>query len=251
MAAGSKKGRSERTQSTLLIKENRMMKDAENKLQSAKDNIEIKAVINVDLPKTHVPNGKMIIEINHLGFAYQGLNHKLIDNLSLKIIGPLRIAINGCNGSGKSTLMKLILGTLIPSNGQIHHGTPYIAYVDQHASLLNPHESILENFLRLNPDATCNHAYRCLAQFLFKNTAAEKLISELSGGQKIRALLACTLMAKHPPQLLMLDEPTNHLDIDSIKSIESALKAFQGAMLVISHDQAFLDSIGISKIISL
>lgn len=251
MAAGSKKGRSERTQSTLLMKEKRMMQDAENKLLSAKENIEIKEVIDIELPKTHVPNGKTIVEISHLSFTYQGLNYKLIDDLNLKIIGPEHIAMTGCNGSGKSTLMKLILGVLIPSNGQIHLGTSYIAYVDQHASLLNYHESVIENFLRLNPDSTYNHAYSCLAQFLFKNTAAEKRISELSGEQRIRALLACTLMAKHPPQLLMLDEPTNHLDIDSIRNIESALKSFQGAMLVISHDQAFLDSIGITKTINL
>lgn len=251
MAAGSKKGRSERTQSTLLIKEKRMMQTAANKIESAKEKIEIREVIDVELPKTHVPNGKTIIEIKHLSFTYQGIAHKLIDNLNLKIIGPEHIAITGPNGCGKSTLMKLILGILTPTHGQIRLGTPYWAYVDQHASKLHQNESVIDNFLRLNPEATRNLAYRCLAKFLFKNTATEKRVAELSGGQKIRALLACTLMANTPPQLLMLDEPTNHLDIDSMRSIESALKAYQGTLLVISHDQAFLKNIGINKTISL
>lgn len=251
MAAGSKKGRSERTQSTLLIKEKRKIQEAENKIQSAKEKIEIKEIIDVELSKTHVPNGKTIVEIKHLSFTYQGIAHKLLDNLNLKIIGPEHIAITGPNGSGKSTLMKLILGVLTPTHGQIKLGTHCMIYVDQHASLLNQNESVIDNFLRLNPDATRNHAYRCLAKFLFKNTSTEKQVSELSGGQKIKALFACTLMANTPPQLLMIDEPTNHLDIDSMKSIESALKAYQGAFLVISHDQAFLNNIGITKTISL
>lgn len=98
-------------------------------------------------------------------------------------------------------------------------------------------------------DAKENDAYRSLAQFLFRNTTALKLAKDLSGGEKLRALLACVLMAKHPPQLLILDEPTNHLDIHSIQSIESALKHYQGAMIVISHDATFLKNIGIEKII--
>src|SRR5690606_28534768 len=87
--------------------------------------------------------------------------------------------------------------------------------------------------------------------FLFKNTAVHNQICILSGGQKVRALLACVLMSKHPPQILILDEPTNHLDIDSVKSIESALKHYEGVILVVSHDQRFLHSIRISNTIYL
>lgn len=250
MAAGSKKGRSERTQSKLLIKEMRMMQEAENKIQSVKEKIEIKEIIDIKLPKTHVPNGKMILEITDLSFNYPDITHNLIDHFNFKINGPEHIAITGANGCGKSTLMKLILGILIPTHGQIELGTPYVAYIDQYAAQLDQNESVINNFLRLNPDTTRNIAYRSLAKFLFKNTATEKNIKELSGGQKMRALLACILMANTPPQLLILDEPTNHLDIDSIKSIESALKAYQGAIFVTSHDQAFLNSIGITKTIS-
>ncbi|HEV2524719.1 MAG TPA: ATP-binding cassette domain-containing protein, partial [Gammaproteobacteria bacterium] len=93
-------------------------------------------------------------------------------------------------------------------------------------------------------------AYRALAQFLFRNTAALKLAKHLSGGERLRALLCSLLMSSHPPQLLLLDEPTNHLDLDSVKNIESALKNYQGSMIVISHDERFLETIHISKTVN-
>jgi ATPase subunit of ABC transporter with duplicated ATPase domains len=101
--------------------------------------------------------------------------------------------------------------------------------------------------MQLNPDIAEVDARLSLAQFLFRNVAALKHVKDLSGGEKIRALLACVLMAKEPAQLLILDEPTNHLDLDSIASVESALKNYCGAMLVISHDQKFLANIGIQR----
>ncbi|MBX3710137.1 MAG: ABC-F family ATP-binding cassette domain-containing protein [Gammaproteobacteria bacterium] len=194
-------------------------------------------------------NGKVILEIEHLIFSYPESNDLFIKNFSLTIKEPERIALCGTNGSGKTTLIKLILNELQPSYGEIFLGTERISYLDQNTMQLNPEVSILDNFLRLNSDTKENEAYQALAQFLFKNTSALKLVKHLSGGEKLRALLACTLKSSNPPQLLILDEPTNHLDLNSMKSIESALKNYQGAMIVISHDQSFLESIGIERII--
>jgi ATPase subunit of ABC transporter with duplicated ATPase domains len=140
-------------------------------------------------------------------------------------------------------------GELIPQQGKIYIGTEHVRYLDQNLSLLNPELSIMENFLSLNPHSNEYDAYQGLAQFLFKNATALKLVKNLSGGEQLRALLACVLLSKTPPQLLILDEPTNHLDLSSIQNIESALKQYQGALLVISHDPAFLDNIGISSVI--
>lgn len=251
LSANSAKGRSERTQSTLLIRHERMLTQAKNQLQLAKEKVELTEVIHVDLPKTKVPNGKIILEIEDLVFSYPNSSTTLIQNFNLKIHGPERFAITGKNGSGKTTLIKLILNELTPLQGKIVIGTAYIRYLDQNTQLLNAEISILENFLRLNPDANENEAYQNLAIFLFKNTAALKPVKDLSGGEKLRALLACVLMSKHPPQLLILDEPTNHLDLQSIASIESALQHYQGAMMVISHDKTLLKNIGIERIIAL
>ena len=248
------------SQGSLLIRHNRMLNTAHEILCNAKEQLEIIEDIHVSLPKTYVPNGKVILKISHLIFSYPQAKNPLINDFSLTIQGAERIAICGGNGSGKTTLIKLIMNSLDNApqqdtlrlkafQGNIYLGTERINYLDQNANQLNPELSILNNYLQLNDGAKENDAYQALAQFLFKNISALKLVKNLSGGEKLRALLACTLKALSPPQLLILDEPTNHLDINSMKNIESALNNYQGAMIVISHDQTFLESIGIERII--
>lgn len=184
-----------------------------------------------------------------MSFTYESTERPIFENFSLRIQGPERIALSGPNGSGKTTLVKLLLGELKPINGKISLGTDRISYLDQHASLLDPHLSVLENFRTFNPSINETTARLYLAQFLFRNIDALKIAKDLSGGEKIRALLACVLMAEHPPQLLILDEPTNHLDLSSIECIESALQKYQGAMIVISHDKDFLKNISVMRTI--
>jgi ATPase subunit of ABC transporter with duplicated ATPase domains len=119
--------------------------------------------------------------------------------------------------------------------------------LDQRVSLLNPSISIRDNFRRINPQADENACRAALARFMFRADAALQTVSTLSGGQLLRAGLACVLGGPAPPSLLILDEPTNHLDIDSIAAIEAGLRAYDGALLVVSHDEIFLESIEISR----
>lgn len=256
--------RSTASQNALSIRHNRMIDSAHEKIRLAKEQVEVVDRITVSLPKTHIPKGKVILEIKDLIFSYAETRKPLINHFNLTLQGPERIALCGGNGSGKTTLIKLLLASintqhtlgsklddsrLQPDHGNIYLGTARINYLDQNAEQLNSEISILENFLQLNNDAKENDAYQALAQFLFKNVSALKLVKHLSGGEKLRALLACILLSSQPPQLLILDEPTNHLDINSTMSIVSALENYQGAMIVISHDMNFLDSIGIERII--
>src|SRR6185437_13521266 len=97
------------------------------------------------------------------------------------------------------------------------------AFLDQQTALLGDHETLVEAFRRLNPDATPNAARAALARFLFRNTAADKAVGGFGRGQRLPPALACVLMAAQPPQLLILDEPTNHLDLDSVEAVEQAL----------------------------
>ncbi|MBS0359104.1 MAG: ABC-F family ATP-binding cassette domain-containing protein [Proteobacteria bacterium] len=246
LGAGSKKGRSEKTQSRLSTQSESLLKGSEEKLKEAKSKIELSYHINVEMPKTFVPNGKIVLKIENLTFSYDG-KIPLIENFNLTIQGPERIAFIGNNGSGKTSLVKIIQGELSSFSGEVYRGVQHIKYLDQEASILEPGLSILENFLKLNPDCNEKQAHHYLAQFLFRNTAALKIVKDLSGGEKLRALLACVLMSDTPPQLLILDEPTNHLDFDSIESIESTLKNYQGALIVISHDPRFLENVGVRK----
>lgn len=241
------KDSSGRSQGALVTRHTHMLKKAETKLHTAKEKIERQETMMLSLSQTRIANGKVILDMENVSFAYA--QKHVIKNLHLKIIGPERIAFIGDNGSGKTTLIKLILGELTPDVGSIYRGTERLRYLDQHAGTLDPSLSLLDNFLHLNTDAKPLNAYAALAAFLFKNTAALKRVSELSGGEKLRAELACALMATEPPQLLILDEPTNHLDMESIASIESALQQYEGALIVCSHDETFLQQIGIEKYI--
>jgi ATPase subunit of ABC transporter with duplicated ATPase domains len=121
------------------------------------------------------------------------------------------------------------------------------AMLDQRVSLLDPSTSIRDNFRRLNPQADENACRASLARFMFRADAALQIMSSLSSGQSLRAGLACVLGGATPPSLLILDEPTNHLDVDSIEAVEAGLRAYDGALLVVSHDEAFLEAIGISR----
>ncbi|MCH9757403.1 MAG: ATP-binding cassette domain-containing protein [Gammaproteobacteria bacterium] len=173
-----------------------------------------------------------------------------MNNFNLHLSGPERVAITGPNGCGKSTLIQLIRGLLLPSAGEIMIGVKTVAYLDQTMSFLDPSLSVLDNFLMLNPDAQHFDAYSALGPFKFRNKEAKKYVGQLSGGERMRAGLAISLMSSTPPQLIILDEPTNHLDLDAIGAIEEALVQYQGAILVISHDEAFLENIKIDRSIS-
>ncbi len=142
------------------------------------------------------------------------------------------------------------MGELAPTAGRITRGARAVA-LDQRAALLEDRLSLVENFRRLNPAADDNAAHAALARFLFRNVAALRPAGDLSGGERLRAALACVLMAPAPPRLIILDEPTNHLDLDSITAVEQALAGYDGALLIVSHDEDFLAAVGAQRTIAL
>ncbi|MEI8054455.1 MAG: ABC-F family ATP-binding cassette domain-containing protein [bacterium] len=241
--------RATKNQGALATREEHMLDKAQKSLNEAKVNIEISEEFKFSLPETKVPNGKIVVCLEQVDFSYPNSNKQIVNNFNLTITGPERIAITGANGSGKTTLVKLITGGLTQANGKITRGIENIRYLDQHASLLDQTLSVLDNFRAFNPQIKETEACFCLARFLFRNRDALKIVMNLSNGEKTRAMLACILMAKQPPQLLILDEPTNHMDIASITAIESALNCYEGAMIVISHDEIFIENIAITKTI--
>ena len=123
--------------------------------------------------------------------------------------------------------------------------------LDQHVGLLDSDGSILDNLRRLNPDLSDNEAHAALARFAFRNKAALRIAATLSGGERLRAGLACVFAGPRPPLLLLLDEPTNHLDLTSIEVLETALSGFDGALIAVSHDERFLRAISVQREIRL
>ena len=161
-----------------------------------------------------------MLTVNHLTAGYDP-HQTIIHDLSFSIVGPERVAIVGPNGAGKTTLLKVIGGQLQPVAGSATIHTAF-AMFDQRVSLLDPAETILENYRRLDPMVGENDCRAVLARFLFRAEAAHRRVSQLSGGQVLRAGLACVLGGSTPPPLLILDEPTNHLDVDSLDTVEAA-----------------------------
>ncbi|MCK4870543.1 MAG: ABC-F family ATP-binding cassette domain-containing protein [Gammaproteobacteria bacterium] len=245
----NEKERSEKTKGMLAIKEQQRLEDARSKLQQAKAAVKSEKEISAELTNTKIPARKLIAEFESVSFAYDNENY-LLDNYSLTIHGPKRIAVMGINGSGKTSMIKLLIGKLQPEKGKITMGVSRISYLDQQAAILMPQLSILDNFQKLNPEINSADDRALLAGFLFRGEKVQQQVATLSGGEKLRAALACILPAKLPPQLLILDEPTNHLDLDSIKSLENILNYYQGALIVISHDSQFLTNIGVTSYIS-
>ena len=223
----------------------RLIGDRTEALEAARARVEILTPLAIDLPQTDLPDGRELVTFKDVAMAF-GARH-LFGPLSFDVRGPERIAIHGANGSGKTTLFRLIAGELAPSRGEIDRRTDRVAVLDQHVGLLDPTLSILDNLRRLNPELTANEAHAALARFAFRNRAALQIAGTLSGGERLRAGMACVFARPQPPLLLLLDEPTNHLDIASIEELESALTGFDGALIAISHDDAFLRAIGIER----
>ncbi|WP_432769074.1 MAG: ABC-F family ATP-binding cassette domain-containing protein [Sphingopyxis sp.] len=222
---------------------------AEQALDAARGRIEVIDPLAVALPSTGLPASRTVLVLDRVTAGYtEGV--PVVRDVSLTVTGPERIAVTGPNGSGKSTLLALVAGTLTPWSGQVRVAVPF-ALFDQRVSLLDPARSIADNFLARNPGSSDNACRAALARFRFRAEAADRVVGTLSGGQLLRAGLACTLGAPQPPQLLILDEPGNHLDLDSLTAVESGLAAYDGALLVVSHDPAFLAAIGITRTLAL
>ncbi|GHF75515.1 ABC transporter ATP-binding protein [Kitasatospora xanthocidica] len=201
----------------------------------------------LELPDTQVPAGRNLflgegLQVRHAGravFADGGVD--------LSVRGPERIALTGPNGAGKSTLLRLITGELTPDEGRITRADGRIAYLSQRLDLLDPERTVAENFAAAAPERPETERMNLLARFLFRGARAHLPVRVLSGGERLRATLACVLCAEPAPHLLLLDEPTNNLDLVSASQLESALNAYRGAFLVVSHDERFLAEIGVDR----
>ena len=227
----------------------RLAADAASAKAEAETRVERLKTLAFDLPPSGLPAGRTVLAFEAVSLTWPDGATALRD-LSFQIIGPERVAAVGPNGSGKTTLIRLATGDLTPTAGEVRRGVT-AALLDQRAALLDDDQTLLENFRRLNPGASVNDAHAALARFLFRNAAAQQVAGTLSGGERLRAALACVLCAAVPPQLLILDEPTNHLDLASIAAIEAALAGYDGALLVVSHDEDFLAALGATRRIAL
>ncbi len=213
---------------------------ARERLDEAQDRVRDDQEIRLDLPETRVPGTRDVALATDLVLAH-------VDRpAGLHVRGPERVGVVGDNGTGKSTLLRTLAGLETPASGEVSVRVP-MAYLPQSADLLDDELSVVENVLGRAPGADPQHVRAQLARLLFRGRDAERLASTLSGGERLRATLACLVLATPAPQLLLLDEPTNHLDLASVEHLLQALDSYEGAMLVVSHDEHVLRGLRLDR----
>jgi len=195
-------------------------------------------------------SGKIVAQLEEVGHRFG--DTEVIRDFSTVIRRGDRLGIVGANGAGKSTLVKILVGELQPSTGRVTLGTKLeVAYSDQLRSNLDPDKSLMDNVCGgqefIDIDGRRRHAISYLGEFLFSPERVRMPVKALSGGEQNRAVLA-RLFSK-PANLLVLDEPTNDLDIETLELLEEILLAFDGTVLLVSHDREFMDNVVTSVIV--
>lgn len=207
-----------------------------------------KMKFDFDNPSLH--KGKILIKAADINFSY-GEHPMWAVGLRFQISSGERLAICGNNGAGKTTLIRMLLGDLVPSTGEILTAEYSSVYIDQDYSLIENSVSVFEQARAFNPQLPEHEVGTRLNRFLFPRVEWSKPCSVLSGGERMRLALCCLTICTKAPDLVFLDEPTNNLDIQNVEILTKALNKYKGTLVVISHDELFLQRIEISRRINL
>jgi len=213
---------------------------AQDALDAAASRVREEERISVDLPDPQVPRGRRIAELWGSDRSYV-------------VQGPERVAIIGPNGAGKTTLLERLAGCLPCAEGEAGGNllTDRAGYLRQRLDGLREDATTLENIQDAAPEVPPGDIRNRLARFLLRGDSVNRPVRTLSGGERFRVSLARLLFADPPAQVLILDEPTNNLDISSVDQLVESLAEYRGAVIVVSHDDAFLGRLDLDLILSL
>jgi len=207
--------------------------------------------MRMDFDNSALHSGKILINAGDINFGYDG---RLLwkQPLSFQIRSGERLVIKGINGSGKTTLIKMMLGELQPASGTLHRAAIKTTYIDQDYSLIDDTLSVYEQAQQFNSGALQEHDIKIrLSRFLFTKEYWNKPCKALSGGEKMRLMLCSLTISNHAPDIMVLDEPTNNLDLQNIGILTNAINEYKGTLLIISHDEYFLEQVNIERAIEL
>ncbi|RKE77071.1 ABC-F family ATP-binding cassette domain-containing protein [Chryseobacterium sp. AG363] len=203
--------------------------------------------MKVNFNDSNLHSGKILVTVEDINFTY-GKEKLWKENISMEVRSGDRISVKGSNGSGKTTLIKLLLGNIKPLEGKINKTEFNSIYIDQEYSLIDNDSTLYDFVQTFNDNAMQESEVKTLlSRFLFWKDTWDKKCGMLSGGERLRLLLCGLSISNKAPDMIILDEPTNNLDLQNVEILTNSIKDYHGTLLVISHDEVFLQEIGIER----
>ena len=248
---GNRKDSAERNTSKLKEVRNEKMQDIHSKIKEASNKVPDNNSLKINLESAALHSGKILVKATDINFSYKEV---LIweKGVSLLINSGDRIAIKGNNGTGKTTLVRLILGQIEPSAGQIYRSGNSAIYIDQEYSEIKDDLSVFEQITLYNSQKLAEHELKNrLHHFRLSKNCWSKKCRILSGGEKMKLIFCCMAVQNSAPDMIILDEPTNNLDIESLGIVASTLKQYRGTLVLISHDDLFAEECGVNSVVRL
>ncbi|WP_295935610.1 ABC-F family ATP-binding cassette domain-containing protein [uncultured Alistipes sp.] len=242
----------ERANARLGDKHAGLVDDSRQRLGELRQQQRERCELKIDFDDAQLHDGKRLIATHDLNFEYTEGRPLWQEPLDLEIRSGERIRLAGDNGSGKTSFIRLITGELTPTRGSIDRAGFSYVYLDQEYSRVSTPQTVLELAQAYNYGNLQDHELKMrLHRALFPQDMWDKACNTLSGGERMRLYLCCLMISNHVPDLFILDEPTNNLDLSSLAILTHTVRNYRGTLLVISHDQHFIDEIGVNRTIGL
>ena len=258
-------GKSEKSTSKLTGVHQEKAEKLTNERNQLRGSLSPTAALKTDFNSSSLHTGKILVTAKEINFSYHSnsINNDIQENsiskqqlwqapVSFQLKSGDRLRIEGANGSGKTTLLKLITGQLQPQEGTLTRTDFSYVYLNQEYSIIDDRNSILEQAYAFNSRNLPEHEIKIiLNRYLFPASEWDKSCRKLSGGEKMRLAFCCLMISNNTPDMFILDEPTNNLDIQSIEIITATIKNYAGTVIAISHDNYFIQEIGVEHCILL
>lgn len=238
-----KKDRASRTLKRLKEKHELKKNEGQELLGNYLDKVRIINNIKIPFTEIQIEEEKILIELSNIYFSYEE-NKEILSDFSMDLKSGEKVWLSGKNGAGKTTIINIITKKLIPQSGSVNINCKKIGFIDQRQDFLILESSLIENIMKSNDFISEEKAQEIIQSTGFPLSIAGRKCSTLSGGERILASLIIVLLRKVPPEIIILDEPTNHLDIVGIQQLNIILKNYTGAILISTHDEELINSIG-------